>query len=259
MLHSFLTFLDNNGITQYPVHVEIETGMNRLGFSTGDIEQSIQQLQSPAFIIKSVFSHLVASEDPALDAFTQSQATTFEQICSLVSKHLPYPFLRHLLNSAGVFRHPGFQYDMVRIGIGLYGAGIPEMGLQPVSVLKSTIAQIKLLTSGESVSYGRSGVVTRHSVIATVRIGYADGYPRILGNGRGSMLVQGKLVPTIGQVCMDMTMIDITGVNGIMEGDEVIIFGRQLPVERVAAAANTIPYEILTGISQRVQRIYYEE
>ncbi len=259
LLRSFLSFLENNGINQYPVHLEIETGMNRLGFTVVDIRDAMQELQSPALVIKSVFSHLVASEEPGFDEFTQQQAVTFGQICSLLASQLPYSFLRHLLNSAGVLRHPAFQFDMVRIGIGLYGAGIPGMALQQVSVLKSTIAQVKQLKSGESVSYGRSGMLTRDSVIATVRIGYADGYPRILGNGRGSMVVAGKLVPTIGHVCMDMTMIDLTGLDSIYEGQEVIVFGRQLPVEKVAEAAATIPYEILTGISQRVQRVYFEE
>ncbi len=259
MLRAFLSFLENNGITQYPVHIEIETGMNRLGFTAAAIKEVMQELQSPALVIKSVFSHLVASEDPAFDAFTQEQAAAFGQICSILASQLPYPFLRHLLNSAGVLRHPAFQFDMVRIGIGLYGAGIPGMSLQQVSVLKSTIAQVKYLKAGESVSYSRSGMLTRDSVIATVRIGYADGYPRILGNGRGRMLVMGKLVPTIGHVCMDMTMIDLTGLEGVYEGQEVIIFGGLLPVEKVAEAAGTIPYEILTGISQRVQRVYFEE
>ena len=259
MLRSFLSFLENNGITQYPVHIEVETGMNRLGFTAAAIREVMQELQSSSLVIKSVFSHLVASEDPAFDGFTQEQANGFGQICSLLASQLPYPFLRHLLNSTGVLRHPDYQFDMVRIGIGLYGAGVPGMSLQQVSVLKSTIAQVKYLQAGESVSYGRSGMLTRDSVIATVRIGYADGYPRQLGNGRGTMVVKGKPVPTIGNVCMDMTMIDVTGVEGILEGEEVIIFGRQQPVEKVAEAAGTIPYEILTGISQRVQRVYFEE
>ena len=259
MLQSFIAFLENNGINQYPVHLEIETGMNRLGFSAAQIDQEMHRLQSPAIVIKSVFSHLVSSEDAAFDDFTKEQADIFQQVCLVITKNLNYPFLRHLLNSSGVVRHPAYQFDMVRIGIGLYGAGIPGLSLRPVSVLKSTIAQVRQLKAGESVSYGRSGRATKDSVIATVRIGYADGYPRVLGNGRGCMLVQGVQVPTIGHVCMDMTMIDITGLEGITDGEEVIVFGGNLPIEKVAKAADTIPYEILTGISQRVQRVYYEE
>jgi alanine racemase len=148
------------------------------------------------------------------------------------------------------------QFDMVRFGIGLYGVG--EMpGLQPVATLKTTIAQIKSLKEGDTVGYNRSGLLKRDSNIGTVRIGYADGYPRMLGNGKGSMWIKGKLVPTVGNVCMDMTMIDLTEVDAV-EGDEVIVFGAECPVQLVAQWANTIPYEILTGIDQRVKRIYFE-
>lgn len=160
--------------------------------------------------------------------------------------------------------------DMIRLGIGLYGIdsanpslilskGEGIVQLQTVATLKSTVAQIKYLKAGDSVSYGRNGIVTKNSVIATIRIGYADGYPRRLGNGMGKMMVKGKLAPVIGIVCMDMTMIDISNIPGVEEGDEVIIFGKELPVQQVAAWAETIPYEIMTGISQRVNRVYFEE
>jgi alanine racemase len=152
--------------------------------------------------------------------------------------------------------------DMVRLGIGMYGvdsANTNSLELQPVATLRSTVAQVKHLKKGESVSYNRKGVVRRDSVIATIRIGYADGYSRFLGNGVGKMSINGQLVPVIGAVCMDMTMVDITGLSNVKEGDEVIVFGKELSIQQIAEWANTIPYEIMTGISQRVKRVYYEE
>jgi len=165
-------------------------------------------------------------------------------------------------NSAGIVRHPGLQMDMVRLGIGLYGidsAGSGRLQLEEVSTLKTTIAQIKRLHTGDTVGYNRLGQATEGTIIATVRIGYADGYVRALGNGVGKMWVRGHLAPTIGAVSMDMTMIDITGIPGVSEGDEVVVFGNELSVSQLAKWAGTIPYEIMTGVSQRVKRIYYEE
>jgi alanine racemase len=159
-------------------------------------------------------------------------------------------------------RHPLLQLDMVRLGIGLYGidsSNSDQLNLQPVASLKSTIAQIKHLKAGESVSYNRSGMLTRDSIIATIRLGYADGYPRRLGNGTGKIFVKDQLAPVVGTICMDMTMIDVTDIPGVREGDDVIIFGKELPVQQVAQWAGTIAYEIMTGISQRVKRVYFEE
>jgi Alr-MurF fusion protein len=175
---------------------------------------------------------------------------------------LSYNFLTHIANSAATIRHPNLQLDMVRLGIGLYGvdsAASGKLALHTVTTLKSTIAQIKYLKKGESVSYNRRSVLEKDSVIATIRIGYADGYPRRLGNGVGKVWVRDRLVSIVGTICMDMFMIDITGIPDLAEGNEVIIFGQQLPVEQLAAWAGTIPYEILTGISQRVKRVYFEE
>jgi len=175
---------------------------------------------------------------------------------------IAYPFLRHIDNTAGIARHPELQLDMVRLGIGLYGidsGNTHKLELKEVSTLIATIAQIKHLKAGETVSYGRKGVVSRNTTVATVRIGYADGYPRNLSNGIGKMWVKGMLAPVIGTVCMDMVMIDITDIPHVQEGDEVILFGRELPVSQVAHWAQTIPYEMLTGISQRVKRLYFEE
>ena len=260
LLRSFEAFLKNEGLNQYPIHIELETGMNRLGFAQHELSELIAVLQSNTFKVQSVFSHLVASENPNLDYFTRQQANLFIEMSEQLKQGLSYPFLRHLLNTSGISRHPTLQFDMVRMGIGLYGIdSANNLDLKEVSTLKSSVAQIKHLQPGESVSYGRSGFVNRETWVATVRIGYADGYPRSLGNGKGKMLVNGQLAPTIGHVCMDMTMIDITGILNIQEGDEVTVFGKGLPVSDVARWAETIPYEILTGISQRVKRVYFQE
>lgn len=260
LLHSFESFLKNEGLSQYPVHIELETGMNRLGFSQDQIEELGNLFQSNTFKVQSIFSHLVGSEKPELDSFTYHQAELFRHMSNKLQSRLQYPVIRHLLNTSGISRHPSLQFDMVRMGIGLYGIDSANLlDLREVSTLKTSVAQIKHLMPGESVSYGRSGYVNRETWIATVRLGYADGYPRRLGNGRGKMLVNGQLAPTIGHICMDMTMLDITGILDISEGDEVTVFGKGLSVSQVSNWAETIPYEILTGISQRVKRVYFQE
>lgn len=282
---SFDQYLKDQGITNYPVHIELETGMNRLGFSEDELSTLLGLVeQGASFAIQTVFSHLAGSEDPGLDDFTIQQAGRFDKLFDIIARSISsrsaddsgrkdpgvprsreqekQTLLKHLANSAAIVRHPDLQYDMVRLGIGLYGvAGKAEadLGLQPVATLRSTIAQLKRLHPGETVSYNRRGEVKRESLIATVRIGYADGYSRKLGHGAGKMLVKGQLVPTIGTICMDMTMIDVTDIPGIAEGDEVIIFGKELPIQQVAAWAGTIPYEVMTGISGRVRRVYFEE
>lgn len=262
MLHAFEQHLKDNGYKNYPVHIEVETGMNRLGFAVDDVEQLGNYLKDNEYIkVVSVFSHLVASEDEAEDAFSLHQYNLLESAATRLQNILGYHFTRHIANSSGIARLPQLQMDMVRLGIGLYGVGAKNenLQLQPALTLKSTIAQIKHIKKGETVSYNRRGVAQHDSVIATVRIGYADGYSRRFGNGAGKMLIKGRLAPVIGTVCMDMTMLDITGIDDVLEGDEVIIFGRELPVERLAAIAGTIPYEIMTGISQRVKRVYWSE
>lgn len=263
LLQSFDKFLQQEGLQQYPVHIEIETGMNRLGFATEHMEKlSAYLLSTGSFKIQTVFSHLAASENEVEDAFTLQQFDRFNKAAAVLQEKIAYHFLRHIANSAAIVRHPQLQMDMVRLGIGLYGvdsAHSQKINLQTVATLKSTIAQIKYLKKGESVSYNRESILTRDSVIATIRIGYADGYPRRLGNGTGKIWVKGKLAPVVGVVCMDMIMIDITNITGVQEGDDVIIFGNQLPVQQVATWAATIPYEIMTGISQRVKRVFFEE
>jgi alanine racemase len=260
---SFDSYLQSEGITEYPVHIKFDTGMHRLGFApeeTGSLGRFL--VQSRSFRVQTVFSHLVASEDPAEDAFTREQAAVFLEACIRLQEILGYGFVRHLANTAAILRHPQLQLDMVRLGIGLYGidpAFSTAAVLKEVSCLRTTVAQVREVAAGQTVGYNRKGKLLRDSIIATIRIGYADGYPRSLGNGAGKVWIKGKLFPVIGSVCMDMTMIDITGHPEIREGEGVVVFGGELPVTQLAAWAGTIPYEILTGISQRVQRVYFEE
>jgi Alr-MurF fusion protein len=262
LLKLFDDFLKKEGIQQFPVHIELETGMNRLGFSLDELPLLISSLKNPSFKIQSVFSHLAASEEAQQDEFTKQQADLFINAANKIQSAVNYSFLKHISNSAAIIRHPDLQLDMVRLGIGLYGidsANSHLLDLHEASTLRSTIAQIKHLKNGVTVGYNRKGIADGNTTIATVGIGYADGYPRILGNGNGKMLVNGHLAPVIGSVCMDMTMIDITGITDVHEGDEVTVFGKGLSVEQIAKWAQTIPYEILTGVSQRVKRVYFEE
>jgi alanine racemase len=261
LLRTFDKWLRKEGIWQFPVHIELETGMNRLGFPLEQIGELGPALKQSAFKVQSVFSHLAASEEAQQDAFTRKQAALYTSAAAALQETLEYPFLHHIANSAAIIRYPDMRMDMVRLGIGLYGidsAVSHRLKLQEVSTLKSTIAQIKHLHEGDTVGYNRRGVARPGMKIATVRIGYADGYPRRLGNGAGKMWVKGHLAPVSGSVCMDMTMIDITGIPDVQEGDEVVVFGNELPVSQLAEWAQTIPYEILTGVSQRVRRVYFE-
>jgi alanine racemase len=263
LLQAFDAFIKKEGLQEYPVHIEIETGMNRLGFDEKDMLKLGEFLKNDSSLkVQTVFSHLAASEEAQQDAFTMEQYEKFETASFILSNKLGYGFLRHIANSAAILRHPQLQLDMVRLGIGMYGidsSGLNRPDLQTVATLRSTVAQLKHLKTGESVSYNRKGKVDRDSVIATVRLGYADGYPRRLGNGTGKMYIHGRLAPVIGTVCMDMTMIDVTDIPGVAEGDDVIVFGKELGVQQLAEWAGTIPYEIMTGISQRVKRVYFEE
>ncbi len=262
LLRAFDEYLKKEGLQQYPVHIELETGMNRLGFDVNEMPALAQQLADGNCKVQSVFTHLVASEDPENDTFTLLQADKYFSATRFLQEKLAYPFLQHMANSAAILRYPQLQLDMVRLGIGLYGidsAATHRLNLKEVSSLKTTIAQVKHLKKGETAGYGRKGIATRDTVIATVRLGYADGYSRSLSNGKGKMLVNGKLAPVIGIISMDMTMLDVTDAGHVQEGDEVIVFGPRLSVQEVAAWANTIPYEIMTGISQRVKRVYFEE
>jgi Alr-MurF fusion protein len=248
---------------QVKFHIKIDSGMSRLGFDQNDIEDLKKHLKHyPKHQVSSIFSHLAASDEPEHDDFTKSQIRIFEDIYETVASTIGYRPLKHILNSAGIIRIPEAQFDMVRLGIGFYGIDTTNQiqdELQTVSRLKARISQIKTLNAGKSIGYNRKGFAERDMVIATISIGYADGFTRSFGNGVGSVLIQGVEVPVVGNVCMDMTMIDISEVPNAKEGDEVIIFGPELPVQKLAQKSNTIPYEILSGISERVKRIYFEE
>ncbi|MBK9302096.1 MAG: alanine racemase [Bacteroidetes bacterium] len=262
-LHKMLEAVASNEIAAYPIHIKLDTGMHRLGFEPNDINALCELLnQHHEVSIASVFSHLAGSEDETLDTYTTYQSTLFQQMTDTMAAKIERPFLRHLCNSSGIVRHPHLQYDMVRLGLGLYGIDATKNmkpGLRNVSRLKTSIAQIKKIAANETVGYNRKGIVKRDTVIGTVCVGYADGVPRRLGNGKGFMLLHDTLVPIVGNVCMDMCMLDITDLPQTREGDIVEIFGEQYSVSEVAICADTIPYEILTGISQRVKRVYFEE
>jgi alanine racemase len=263
MFDEFIKYAQHRHISNYSVHLKIDTGMHRLGFEPHEIETLCDLLEQNKYInVLSVFSHLVASEAALHDEFTQKQIKRFEKAFKLIERTLGYKVIKHLCNTSGITRWPGAQYDMVRLGIGLYGvdAAVPasDNALQPIASLKTSVAQVKKINKGDTISYGRSGLMPAQGKIATVRIGYADGYLRAFGNGIGQMLVNGIIVPTIGNITMDMCMLDVTGVD-VKEGDEVIVFNDKLRIEELAAEINTIPYEILTNISQRVKRVYFYE
>ena len=262
ILKAFIQALDRKNIKHYPVHLKLDTGMHRLGFMENEVDSLITQLKKTNSIrVQTIFSHLAASEDVTYDHFTQSQIHLFEHLSKKIESELGYTLIRHIANTSGIDRWPNAQFDMVRLGIGLYGvnknypAGSP---LQTVTSLKTSISQIKDILAGDTVGYGRQGKMPHGGKIATVKIGYADGYNQALGNGVGNMLINNQVAPTIGRICMDMTMLDVTGLH-VAEGDEVIVFNDQIKIEDIAQRLNISPYEILTGVSQRVKRVYYYE
>jgi alanine racemase len=251
------------GIKGFPVHIKIDSGMHRLGFTRDQLPELIAMLQEQDVIKPaSVFTHLAVADEPEQDAYTMAQFEYFDACSEKLQQAFEFPIMRHVLNTSGIVRFPERQYDMVRIGIGLYGIRTlfdgSEDTLKPVSALRSIIISIKEWPAGTTVGYGRHGLLERDSRIATVNIGYADGFDRHFGNGRVSMWVGGKLCPTVGNVCMDAVMIDVTDVP-CKVGDTVEIFGEHVPVEQLSDARGTIPYEILTSISPRVKRVYYRE
>lgn len=259
-LTAFVDFLESRNRVGYPIHIKLETGMHRLGFEEGDLDKLLQFLrEKDAIRVASVFSHLAASGSAEHDDFTRLQISTFDKISSKLQEDLPYSFIRHLSNTAAIDRWPMASFNMVRLGIGLYGiASAEDYKLEPVARLKTRISQIKQIIPEDTVGYNRKGRLLHGGTIATVKIGYADGYNRRFGNGVGSMLVHGTLVPTIGDICMDMCMLDVTGVD-VKEGDLVEVFGEIPSLTSLANAIGTIPYELMTGISQRVKRVYFYE
>ncbi len=260
VLGEFLEQLKKEGLTQYPIHIKFDTGMNRLGFKSTDINELIKILSGCEEVrVKSVFSHLVGSDDEQFDDFTLSQISMFDKGTQELKSALGYSFIRHILNTSGILRFTDHQFDMVRVGIGMYGIGaVDQQNLRCVTSFKSYISQIREVKAHETIGYSRKGELAYDSEIAIVPVGYADGLNRKLGNGVGKLMINNQLASIVGNICMDMCMVDVTGLNA-NEGDEVQIFGKDLPVEGIAKALETIPYEIFTSISRRVKRIYYYE
>jgi len=263
LFDDYIKYASQQNVLEYPIHIKIDTGMHRLGFENHEVETLCDLLEENRYVtVRSVFSHMVASDAAEHDEFTKTQVRNFEKAFKLIEKTLGYKVIKHLCNTSGIVRWPNAQYDMVRLGIGLYGidAATPATGegLQPIASLKSSVAQVKKIMNGDTISYNRSGKLADNGKIATVRIGYADGYLRAFGNGAGKMLIKGTLVPTVGNITMDMCMLDVSNID-VKEGDEVIVFNEQQRIEDLAAQIGTIPYEILTNISQRVKRVYFYE
>ncbi|XOV92399.1 MAG: bifunctional UDP-N-acetylmuramoyl-tripeptide:D-alanyl-D-alanine ligase/alanine racemase [Bacteroidota bacterium] len=243
------------------IHLKIETGMNRLGIQEKDVEELISILsEHPEIKLAGIFTHLSSQEDEANDSYTSSQLEIFDRMYDRISEKLDPKPIKHVLNSAGIIRWPDHQYDMVRLGIGLYGydASSKVNDLQPISTLKTIVSQVKQVKKGESIGYSRMGKASKNGQIAILPIGYADGYLRMFGNGKAYTLINGQKAPTIGNICMDTTMIDVTGLDA-KEGDEVILFGQNPTIVQLAEWAQTIPYEILTNVSQRVKRVFRSE
>ncbi len=262
-LHTFSQALALSGEMSYPIHLKLNTGMNRLGFSVEDLSQLIESLQElPALRIASIFSHLSCGDDPSQDEFTASQIALFDAMSSQIMEHLPYHPLRHIAASAAIERLPEAHFDMCRLGLGLYGYGeVSGAALQGVATLKTRIVQIKSLAPPQSVGYGREGALEREIRLATLPIGYADGLSRYLGCGRWSMMVNGASAPIVGRICMDSVMIDVTDCEGVQEGDEVVVFSscEGHNISAMAKALSTIEYEVMTSLSQRIKRVYLKE
>ncbi len=249
--------LEKRGVTDYPIHIKLDTGMHRLGFMTDELQELTDFLKDCKFVrVKSIFSHLAAAEDPESDDFTLGQIRMFEANADRIIGEIGYKPMLHILNSAGIERFTRYQHDMVRLGIGIYGiSAIPGRKLSPVASLKCKILQIKHLNPGDgTIGYGRHGhIAPEGTVIATIPVGYADGIDRHLGCGHASFSLNGHRVPTIGNICMDMCMLDITGVEANV-GDTVTIFGEDPTVSELADILGTIPYEILTSVPRRIDR-----
>tara|TARA_B100001057_G_scaffold498674_1_gene606500 strand:- start:80 stop:2536 length:2457 start_codon:yes stop_codon:yes gene_type:complete len=244
-------------LKKYPIHIKIDTGMRRLGFECREIKQLISWIsQHDEIQVASVFSHLASSEKEIDKNFTSHQIDQFTSICHQIESHIKHPVLKHILNSSGIINYPEAQLDMVRLGIGLYGIG--DGNLQNCSALKSTISQIKKVPAGESIGYNRAYYTDKETRIAIIPIGYADGLNRALSKGNGCVYIQGKKAPIIGNICMDMCMVNISHIDA-KEGDEVVIWNTQKHILNLAKTLHTIPYEVLTSISQRVKRVFVSE
>ena len=260
LLNELIKAAEKEGVTNFPIHIKLDTGMHRLGFTPDEIPELIERLKKQTAVIpRSVFSHLVGSDAEQFDSFTRRQIEAFERASQELQEAFPHKILRHICNTAGIERYPGAQFDMVRLGIGLYGVDpFTNKIIHNVSTLKTTILQIHDVPKEETVGYSRKGHLERDSRIAAIPIGYADGLNRKLGNGNAYCLVNGQKAPYVGNICMDVCMIDVTDID-CKEGDKAVIFGDDLPVTVLAEILGTIPYEILTSVSNRVKRVYYQD
>jgi len=263
LLDEFVKYAHSHNLSNYPVHLKIDTGMHRLGFEGHDIDTLCDLIEENKFIkVQSVFSHFVASDAAEHDEFTKKQIKRFEKAFTKIEKALGYKVIKHISNTGGIIRWPSAHFDMVRLGIGLYGIDASVAAdsgvLQPIATLKTSVSQVRKVAANDTIGYSRNGKLAHNGKVATIRIGYADGYLRAFGNGVGKMLIKGKLVPTVGNISMDMTMLDVSNVD-VREGDDVIVFNDELTIEELAREIGTIPYEILTNISQRVKRVYFYE
>lgn len=258
MLKEFIDYAEKNKQHEYPIHLKFNTGLNRLGFIESDVQIISQILSKTKSIkVKSVFSHLAASEDVNEKEFTLNQINTFRRITEELIAKLGYKPLLHCANTSGIINYPEAHFDMVRSGIGLYGFGNDRevnKHLKPVCTLKTELSQIHSVQKGESVGYNRSFIAERTTRSATLPIGHADGISRSFGKGKGWVIINGEKAPIIGNVCMDMIMVDVTNID-CDEGDEAIVFGASNTAEELSAAINSISYELITGISQRVKRV----
>lgn len=268
-LENIITVAEKEGMENYPIHIKIDSGMHRLGFDWADMPRLLGRLAGQKAVrVRSVFSHLCVADEPQWDDFTREQISTFSRSADFLIEGLrstyrqrnddgPLP-MKHILNSAGIERFTDYQFDMCRLGIGLYGFSFDGAQLRNVCTLKSTLLSVKTVRAGESIGYGRHTWLDSDRQIAVIPIGYADGFDRRFGNGAGEVVVRGKRCKVMGNVCMDLAMIDVTGTDA-QPGDEAVIFGDQLPIEELADKLGTITYEILTGVSRRVKRIYFYE
>lgn len=257
-LKAFVSHLESRRLENYPIHIKLDTGMHRLGFMPDELDELMGYLREcKAVRVKSVYSHLAAAEDPAQDPFTLGQIAQFEDGAGRLGDALGYKPMWHILNSAGIERFPQYQFDMVRLGIGIYGiSALPGVKLTPVASLKVKVLQVKNLTAADgTIGYSRRGQIPASGMeIATIPVGYADGLDRHLGCGAASFAVAGHRAKTVGNICMDMCMIDVTGL-GVKVGDTVTIFGEDPTVEELAQILGTIPYEILTSVPRRIERV----
>ena len=258
-LEQVITAAAEKGLEDYPIHIKIDSGMHRLGFYLEELPRLIERLQSTKVVrVRSVFSHLAGSDEAQFDAFTMEQIHYFKQCADTLQAKLDYPIIRHICNSAGIERFTAYQFDMCRLGIGLYGISFNGAQLRTVCTLQTTILSVKTVKAGETIGYGRHTTLSEDRQIAVIPIGYADGFDRRFSNYGGEVIVRGQRCPVVGNVCMDQAMVDVTGTDAHV-GDTVEVFGERLPLQELSDRLGTIPYEVLTSVSRRVQRVYYYE